>query len=301
MERLGQLEGEHPGSVFSLLVPATPTGQLLASDAGADERVQALGRAAEARAKLQAAGFTVARVEVGDSSPLLAIEGEMRARPGEYDAIVLSTFPPGLSRWLRLDLRRQAARRFDLPVIPVVAQPRPAAGQLPLGRLRVRDFVQCDVTTARPDQPLREVMRGASGATHGCTVVLDPDRHPVGILTYGDIIRVVLAELAPSAEYLRHLITTAQVARHLSAARSANGDRVSDWMTSPVITIGPDDTLQRAAELFAANGVHQLPVVEEGRIAGLIRRVDLIEPLLETDEELRRRGEAAGQPRGGPV
>ena len=131
VERLGQLEGEHPGSVFSLLVPATPTGQLLASDAGADERVQALGRAAEARAKLQAAGFTVARVEVGDSSPLLAIEGEMRARPGEYDAIVLSTFPPGLSRWLRLDLRRQAARRFDLPVIPVVAQPRPAAGPAP--------------------------------------------------------------------------------------------------------------------------------------------------------------------------
>jgi hypothetical protein len=56
---------------------------------------------------------------IGDGSPLLAIEDELRAQPEKYEAIVLSTLPPGISRWLRLDVHNQAERKFGIPVIPV--------------------------------------------------------------------------------------------------------------------------------------------------------------------------------------
>ena len=70
---------------------------------------------------LEAQGIPVEEAKAGDISPLLAIEEELLAHPGAYQAIVLSTLPPGPSRWLRLDVHTQA-ERFGLPVIHVIAQ-----------------------------------------------------------------------------------------------------------------------------------------------------------------------------------
>jgi hypothetical protein len=48
---------------------------------------------------------------------------ELQARPG-YDRIVLSTFPPGVSRWLKGNLPAILQRRFRLPVDHVTSQAR---------------------------------------------------------------------------------------------------------------------------------------------------------------------------------
>src|SRR3972149_860236 len=64
------------------------------------------GGAGRARPGLEEAGAGVIQAKVGDASPLLAIADEMRAQP-EYDAVVISTFPLGLSRGLRLGLPRR--------------------------------------------------------------------------------------------------------------------------------------------------------------------------------------------------
>jgi hypothetical protein len=52
----------------------------------------------------------------------VAIEDELRRPPG-YDAIIISTLPPGLSRWLRMDLPDRIQRKFGLPVIQVISRP----------------------------------------------------------------------------------------------------------------------------------------------------------------------------------
>lgn len=74
---------------------------------------RAQAEAEAARQALEAQGIPIALAKAGDVSPLLA-------HPGEYQAIVLATLPPGLSRWLRLDVHSQA-ERFGLPVIHVIA------------------------------------------------------------------------------------------------------------------------------------------------------------------------------------
>ena len=48
------------------------------------------------------------------------IADELSAQPA-YDTLVICTLPPGVSRWLRLDLVHQAERKFGLPIIHVVA------------------------------------------------------------------------------------------------------------------------------------------------------------------------------------
>jgi GABA permease len=60
---------------------------------------------------------------VGDPNPLLAIEDAFRER--RFDEIILSTLPPGVSKWLRLDLPGRVAAKFDVPVTHVVSEPAP--------------------------------------------------------------------------------------------------------------------------------------------------------------------------------
>ena len=65
----------------------------------------------------------VAEARVGSHSPLEAVADELQAHPG-YDRIVLSTFPPGVSRWLKGNLPAILQRRFRLPVEHVTSQAR---------------------------------------------------------------------------------------------------------------------------------------------------------------------------------
>jgi biotin carboxylase len=73
------------------------------------------------RRQLADAGVPLAAARVGSHSPLEAVGDELQARPG-YDRIVLSTFPPGVSRWLKGNLPAILERRFRLPVDHVTSQ-----------------------------------------------------------------------------------------------------------------------------------------------------------------------------------
>jgi hypothetical protein len=77
-------------------------------------------RLEEALERLRALGADVDGT-VGDGRPVDAVGDAIRAGPeGEpYDAILLSTLPPGLSRWLNQDLPHRLLRTFGLPVIHV--------------------------------------------------------------------------------------------------------------------------------------------------------------------------------------
>jgi LmbE family N-acetylglucosaminyl deacetylase len=121
VDRVQQLAERDPDAEFVLLVPATPTSHLLTWEEGEARQLAGL-RAREASEALRAAGVEVVAARVGSHSPLEAVGDELRAEPG-YAGIVLSTFPPGLSRWLKGDLLNQLRRRYRLPVEHVVAAP----------------------------------------------------------------------------------------------------------------------------------------------------------------------------------
>ena len=119
VDRVLELAERDPKAEFVLLVPATPTGHLLHWEEGEARQLAAL-RAREASEALRTAGVEVVAARVGSHSPLEAVADELSMQP-DYAGIVVSTFPPGLSRWLRVDLPNQLRRRFRLPVEHVVA------------------------------------------------------------------------------------------------------------------------------------------------------------------------------------
>ena len=104
---------------FVLLVPATPVEDLLDWQEGDSETI-AQRTAQAAKDHLEGVGAKVTRTEVGDASPVKAIENELEQHQEKYDGIIISTLPLQRSRWVALDQPRRIERRFKVPVRHVV-------------------------------------------------------------------------------------------------------------------------------------------------------------------------------------
>jgi CBS domain-containing protein len=59
-------------------------------------------------------------------------------------------------------------------------------------------------------------------------------------------------------------------------------DKVQKHMTTQVITVSPDDPISRVADLCIVHRVRRVPVVDNGRLVGLISRCDVLRGVYET-------------------
>jgi CBS domain-containing protein len=64
-------------------------------------------------------------------------------------------------------------------------------------------------------------------------------------------------------------------------ARSAG-----EAMTSPAVTIDPGAAVTEAASLMVERGINRLPVVENGKLVGIITRADVVKAFTRDDSEL---------------
>ena len=67
-------------------------------------------------------------------------------------------------------------------------------------------------------------------------------------------------------------------------ARKAFAATAEDMMTPDPITIEPDATIREAAHLIASKKHNRLPVIEHGRLVGVVTRVDVLDGLTGDDE-----------------
>lgn len=110
---LRELLERDPQAQFTLLVPA---GVTPAPDVDA-----AMVAALDAQAALMRMEMPIAALRLGDLSPVTAVAEELCR--DSYAAIVMSTLPPGLSNWLRLDAVSRIRRAVSMPVHHVIAEP----------------------------------------------------------------------------------------------------------------------------------------------------------------------------------
>jgi hypothetical protein len=110
---------------FHLLVPAShPHGGFVGWTEG--EAVKyARERLAEGLEAFADAGVPVSG-EVGDENPVFAI-GDVLHRE-HFDEVIVSTLPPGASRWLKRDLPHRIERKYGVRVSHLVAQRERASG-----------------------------------------------------------------------------------------------------------------------------------------------------------------------------
>jgi hypothetical protein len=104
---------------FHIIVPATPAHE---HATWTEEDAQALAqeRLDRALASFQELG-AAATGEVGDERPIQAIADVLIRE--SFDEIILSTLPPGVSRWLKVDLPHRVEAVYGLPVTHIIGQP----------------------------------------------------------------------------------------------------------------------------------------------------------------------------------
>ena len=123
-------------------------------------------------------------------------------------------------------------------------------------QLRVGDIMSKDVVTAALDDTISDAVTRMSEHYVSCLVVLDNDR-VAGILTEKDMLK--------------------GVGRGDTAFHEL---RVSERMSSPVKLISPDASITEAARIMETNRIRRLPVVQDGRLVGIVTQTDITRGLI---------------------
>lgn len=105
-----------------------------------------------------------------------------------------------------------------------------------------------DVHMCRPDASINEVAREMAGRGLSSCVIVDDERRPLGIVTERDMVRKVVARGCDIPE----------------------DTKIRDIMTPQPIYLAPNDTLFDALSILAKNFIKHLPIVDKGRVVGII-------------------------------
>ena len=114
--------------------------------------------------------------------------------------------------------------------------------------------------------------------------VLDDDGKVIGVVSEADMLAKEALKSEPGG--MPGMITGILRRKEHEKAR---GTTAGDLMTSPAVTVTPDDTIQRAARLMYTRKVKRLPVVDaNGHLVGIIGRTDLLTMFDRSDEDIRQ-------------
>ena len=113
----------------------------------------------------------------------------------------------------------------------------------------------------------------------------------VPVVDEGGVVGIVSeADLLPKEERLeRRFGPLLEGPHHRRSRVKGEGATAAEVMTSRVVTISPAASVEEAARLMDRHSVKRLPVVEGGRLVGIVSRADLLRVFLVDDERLRRR------------
>lgn len=155
--------------------------------------------------------------------------------------------------------------------------------------MKVSELMTRSVLTAYERTPVADIARlmldnGISGVP-----IVDEEARVVGIVTEGDLVvqnaNVHFPTFLQILDARIYLSSTRDFEEEL---RRALGTIANDAMTRDVLTVGPDDDVSDAATLMADKRVNPVPVVEDGRLVGIISRTDIIRHILAELEERSR-------------
>ena len=161
--------------------------------------------------------------------------------------------------------------------------------------MRVTDLMTRNCISVLPSTTLADVARIMLENHVTGLPVLDTDGKLLGIVSEGDLLR--RAELGTDGQpmnWLKALLMPSSVAENYVVTHARH---VSGVMTKNPVSVTPATELNDVAEVMLRRHIKRLPVLDEGRLVGVISRTDLLRALMRklietkadaTDEEIRK-------------
>lgn len=142
---------------------------------------------------------------------------------------------------------------------------------------RVEDIMTSEVVFVYPDATVSRIARLMYDKAISAIPVVDEERRIVGIVTDLDLIvrntRIDPPAFFPFLDGRIPLETPNHFKRRI---QHMVGNRAKDVMTEEVLTVGPEEDVEALADLMVKRRVNAVPVVEGGRLVGIVARADVI-------------------------
>jgi CBS domain-containing protein len=149
--------------------------------------------------------------------------------------------------------------------------------------MKVKELMTTEVVTVAPETSLKDVAGLLARHRIAGVPVCNAAGEVLGVVSEADILwKEIGLEDAPRGilgRILDNAYGDSQRAKALSAAEA---------MSSPAVTVSAESSVAHAAELMIEHHVNRLPVVDGGRLAGIVARSDLVRAFTRTDADIVR-------------
>ncbi|MGW4162588.1 CBS domain-containing protein [Streptomyces sp. NPDC004788] len=151
----------------------------------------------------------------------------------------------------------------------------------------VGEVMTGEVVQAHPDTSFKELARLLTSHHISGLPVVDDDDKVMGVVSQTDLTRRQAARGRAGSGRDRVLRALRRIA-HARPAAAGPALTAGGLMTSPAVTVHPEQRVVDAARIMERRHIDRLPVVdEEDRLIGIATRRDLLRVFLRTDEEIR--------------
>ena len=152
----------------------------------------------------------------------------------------------------------------------------------------VRDIMERDVPTVTVADSVETVLHILRDNDLPGVPVVNEGGRCVGIITEEDLVLTDEDEDFHMPHYFQlfgGIVFLESVSHWEDRVRKAFAATAEDMMTADPVTIEPDATVREAAKLIARKKHNRLPVVEHGRLVGVVTRVDVLDALTSNDDD----------------
>jgi CBS domain-containing protein len=132
-----------------------------------------------------------------------------------------------------------------------------------------------------PDVDIRVAAETMARNGISAVTVIDQKGDLVGILSEGDLVRrQELKSTQSRRSWWLEMFAFDQASEYVKA----HGRKVQDVMTTNVVTASPDTSLREIAELFEKHNIKRVPIVENGKMIGIVSRANLVQAIANASE-----------------
>ena len=150
--------------------------------------------------------------------------------------------------------------------------------------IKTAEIMTRDVITISPDMEITEATGILLDNHINGAPVVDSRGDLLGILCQSDLIaqqkKLPLPSLFTFLDGLIPLSSTRQLEKEV---RKIAATTVAHAMTGNPVTVSPDTGIEAVAGLMVDNSFHTLPVVKEGKLAGIVGKEDVLRTIVTTE------------------
>lgn len=146
--------------------------------------------------------------------------------------------------------------------------------------MRARELMTTPVVTVFPEAGLKEVAERMVAHRVSGLPVVDRSGLLLGIISESDLVSKLEYEEQGQGTGLLDRIAHAVGA---GADRKLHARTAGELMTTRVISASPEATVRELAHLMTIHGINRIPIVEDGRVIGIVTRADILRTLVRPD------------------